>query len=162
MLAKKIAVGFGIAIILPMLVHYGVSTFYPYPNQKEYQTKHNEISRKHENLSSETNKSAAKARERTYREREEMKKLDEEWEAGINNFNRVLFFVAVPIGAIAIIVGALTSVQAIGAGLIFGGIFTLTDGYFFYWSHLLDWMRFVSLLIAFVLLIFVGYRRVIK
>ena len=27
MLAKKIALGFGIAVILPLLVHYGVSTF---------------------------------------------------------------------------------------------------------------------------------------
>jgi hypothetical protein len=27
MLAKKFALGFGIAVIMPMMIHYGVSTF---------------------------------------------------------------------------------------------------------------------------------------
>ena len=36
MLAKKIALGFGIAIIFPMMIHYGVSTFSPQPKRKDY------------------------------------------------------------------------------------------------------------------------------
>jgi hypothetical protein len=34
--AKKIALGFGIAIVLPMLIHYGVATFYPEPRPEDY------------------------------------------------------------------------------------------------------------------------------
>jgi hypothetical protein len=34
MLALQIAIGFGIAIIFPLLVYYGVSTFHPAPQQQ--------------------------------------------------------------------------------------------------------------------------------
>ena len=64
-----------------------------------------------------------------------------------------------PFGIAAIIAGAVVSIQAIGAGLIFGGIFALTTGYIGYWYHLQDWMRFLSLLAAFCLLVFVGYKK---
>ena len=77
-------------------------------------------------------------------------------------FSPALFIVAVPIGIAAIIVGALASIQAIGTGLMFGGIFTVMDGYCWYWSELQDWMRFLSLLAAFVVLIFIGYRKLAK
>ena len=39
MLAKRIALGFGIAVILPFLVFYGVNTFSPMPNWDNYQIK---------------------------------------------------------------------------------------------------------------------------
>lgn len=110
MLAKKFALGFGIAIILPMVIYYGVSTFSPAPKWNDY----------------------------------------------------YLFYVAVPLGIFAILFGAFSPIQAIGTGLMFGGIFTLTEGYFCYWSELQDWMRFLSLLIAFVVLIYIGYRKLAK
>ena len=66
---------------------------------------------------------------------------------------------AAPAGIAAIVVGSFLSVQAIGAGLIFGGIFTITDGYCWYWTELEDWMRFLSLLIAFVVLVVIGYKK---
>ena len=43
--------------------------------------------------------------------------------------------------------------------LMFGGIFSICDGYFNYWSELADVLKFVSLLVAFGWLIFLGYRR---
>ena len=42
------------------------------------------------------------------------------------------------------------------------GIFSICDGYFNYWSELADVLKFVSLLIAFILLLFLGYRRLEK
>jgi len=36
MLARQIAIGFGIAVIFPLLVYYGVATFYPPPNRADY------------------------------------------------------------------------------------------------------------------------------
>jgi hypothetical protein len=44
--------------------------------------------------------------------------------------------------------------------LIFGGIFSVGAGYLGYWSYLDDWVRFVSLLAGFVILLFVGYHRI--
>ena len=45
---------------------------------------------------------------------------------------------------------------------MFGGIFSICDGYFNYWSELADWMRFLSLLSAFIVLLFVGYKKIEK
>ena|SRR3989338_4145933 len=146
MLAKKFGFGFGIAIILPMLVHYGVSTFSPAPkwetsytsNYYQYQ---NATPEEKEKLQIEDNK-----RQEKYRQHRK-------------TFERHLFYVAAPVGVAAIIVGAGLTVQAVGAGLIFGGIFTLIDGYCWYWSELQDWMRFLSLLMAFIVLIGIGYAK---
>jgi hypothetical protein len=46
--------------------------------------------------------------------------------------------------------------------MIFGGIFAVGAGYWGYWSFLDDWVRFVSLLVGFLILLFVGYFRVAR
>ena len=145
MLAKKFAFGFGIAIILPMLVHYGVSTFVPQPKWEDYSMR-NEYSRE-QNASPEEKIKLAQERDRL----EVMRKVAEK------NFETHLFIVAVPVGLAAIIIGTWSGIQALGTGLIFGGIFTLIDGYACYWSELQDWMRFFSLLVAFIVLAFMAY-----
>jgi hypothetical protein len=63
------------------------------------------------------------------------------------------------LGLAAILIGAYLSFQAIGTGLILGGILSVSWGYWSYWSYLDDWIRFVSLLAGFAILIFVGIRR---
>jgi len=147
MLAKKFGFGFGIAVILPILIHYGVSTFCPAPKWNDY----NDYSY------------YGKYQQATP---EEKKKMDSErnakYDAYANHrkvFERNLFCVATPLGIGAIIAGSLIAVQAVGAGLIFGGIFTLVDGYCWYWSELQDWMRFLSLLAAFIVLVYMGYMK---
>ena len=147
MIAKKIGFGFGIAIILPLLIHYGVSTFSPQPKWKDY--RNNYYSQEYQQASAEEKAKMT----------EERKQKDEEYRAKQKIFQQRLFFVAVPIGLTAIIVGSFLSVQAVGAGLIFGGIFTVIDGYCWYWTELQDWMRFVSLLIAFIILVTIGYKK---
>lgn len=152
MLAKKFGFGFGIAIILPLLVHYGVSTFSPPPKWNDYSS----------------NRDYAAYQNGTV---EEKKKMDNEWqrqtqvrsqerEAKQKRFAKNLYYVAVPVGLAAIIIGSFLSIQAIGAGLIFGGIFTTVNGYCWYWNHLEDWMRFLSLLVTFVVLIYLAYKRI--
>lgn len=97
---------------------------------------------------------------------EEKLKLEEEkarlWKQRTEDrkrFQRRLFAVATPIGIIAIIVDSLIAVQAVGTGVMLGGDFTLMNGYISSWSALQDWMRFSSFLIAFIVLIFIGYRK---
>ena len=151
MLAKKFALGFGIAIILPMLVHYGVSTFSPAPKWQDRYDDSYSYQR--------YDKATPEERAQIDKERKEKDKI---WREKEKIFQRSLFFVAVPAGIACIIIGAIVSIQAIGTGLMFGGIFSLTEGYMFYWSELQDWMRFLSLLVAFVVLLFVGYRKLAK
>ncbi len=147
MLAKKFALAFGIATILPMMIHYGVSTFIARPKWEDYTMKN--YHQRYKNASPEEKKELQAEKDRLEKERKEKKK----------HFQKYLFFVAVPLGIIAIIIGAFLPIQATGTGLMFGGIFSVCDGYITYWSELSDALRFVSLIIAFIVLIFVGYKK---
>lgn len=141
MLAKKLALGFGLAIIFPMMIHYGVSTFTPAPKPESY------------------------IRQEEFNQRatpEEKKQKEEARESAQQQFEKHLYIVAVPLGLVVILVGAFSRVQSIGSGLMIGGIFSITDGYINYWSQLADWMRFLSLLAAFVILLIVGYKKIEK
>lgn len=147
MLAKKIALGFGIAIVFPMMIHYGVSTFSPQPRWGDYRVEN--YYERHKRASSEEQK----------RLEVEKNRLEEQRRAAEHRFERHLFFVAIPLGVIAIVTGAFLPVQAVGTGLMFGGIFSVCDGYINYWSELGDSLRFASLLLAFIVLIVVGYKK---
>ena len=150
MLAKNFALGFGIAIILPMLVYYGVSMFSPSPKWRDYRV--DGYSQRYEEADKEEKAEL----------RKEQKRLEEERRAHSKRFERQLFFVATPIGIAAMIAGSVIAIQAVGAGLMFGGIFTVTEGYVCYWSELPDWMRFLSLLLAFAILVYIGCRKLAK
>ena len=150
MIAKKFAVGFGIAVLLPMTVHYGVSTFSPSPEWDDYRIEN--YYERHERATS----------EEQVKLEEENSRLEKKYKEELKRFQKHMFAVAVPIGIAALVLGSVLAVQAIGSGLMFGGIFTLTDGYWCYWSELQDWMRFLSLLAALAILIFIGYHKLAR
>jgi hypothetical protein len=146
MLARQIAIGFGIAIIFPLLVYYGVSTFHPAPKTQDFYK---------------TTCLVGKMSADEYRACMEKQRIERDaYQAAAKEFSRRLVFVATPLGVAAILIGAYVALYAIGTGLIFGGIFAVGFGYWSYWQYLDDKVRFVSLLAGFAILIFVGYYRV--
>ena len=145
MLARQIAIGFGIAIIFPLLVFYGASTFYSAPKTQDFYRTNCPVGA-----------SAEERKQCTEKQRMER----EAYQAAAKEFSRRLVIVATPLGVAAILVGAYVTLYAIGTGLIFGGIFALGFGYWSYWQYLDDTMRFLSLLAGFAILLFVGYYRV--
>jgi uncharacterized membrane protein YphA (DoxX/SURF4 family) len=142
MLARQIAIGFGIAIIFPLLVYYGISTIHPAPKTPGFATVL-------ANATPEERKITA----------DEQRQRQETYRDAAKDFARVLVIASTPLGIAAILIGAYLSFQAVGTGLIFGGIFAISWGYWSYWSYLDDWIRFISLLAGFTILIFVGIRR---
>lgn len=150
MLAKKFAVGFGIAIVFPVMIHYGVSTFVPEP--KWVFNEELDYFQGTQDLKPEEKVKKEEQRKEARQKRKEQEK----------RFQKALFIVALPFGVAAILIGSIVAIQSVGTGLMFGGIFSLMDGYFNYWSELADWMRFASMIIAFVILVFVGYRKLAK
>jgi len=150
MLAKKFALGFGIAVIFPIMIHYGVSTFVPAPKWQERYS--NDYYQDYSN---------AKPEEKA-KLQQERKQQEQQWKVKEKRFQRVLFSVALPLGIAAIIIGSLAAIQAVGTGLMFGGIFSLMDGYCNYWSELPDSMRFFSMLFAFIVLLYIGYKKLAK
>ena len=136
MIAKKFALAFGIAVVFPAMIHYAVSSFSPEPRWQDY----------HVVPLIDSNSA-------------EYQKKDAEYRAAEKLFEKHLFIVAVPLGLITVIVGAFLSVPAIGTGLMFGGIFSVCDGYFNYWSELSAQLKFSSLFAAFIVLLVIGYRK---
>jgi len=147
MLAKKFALGFSIAVILPLMFHYGVSTFSHPPSYDDYSI---------DNYYQEyTSASVEKKKDLTAQK----KKVDLKFKSAKKKFQQDLFFVAVPLGLLSIIIGVFMLNNTIGTGLIFGGIFSILNGYANYWYLLPDSLRFISLLITFFILIVVGYKK---
>jgi hypothetical protein len=144
MLARQIAFGFGIAVIFPLLVYYGVSTFYAPPKWQDFQS------------STPLGANSTPEERREYADNQRRNR--EAHDVAAKNFARVMVLVATPLGIAAILFGAYAGVHAVGTGLILGGIAAVACGYYGYWSYLDDWIRFVSLLVAFVILVIVGWR----
>ena len=90
---------------------------------------------------------------------EQQKQRQDAYAEAAKRFARALVIVATPLGIAAILIGAYSSFPAVGTGLIVGGILSVGWGYFSYWSYLDDWIRFVSLLAGFAVLLFVGVKR---
>lgn len=144
MFSKATLFGVGIAFILPLLVYYGVNTFHPEPSWSHYQIDYN----KYHNASD-----AEKAK--LDREREE---LSANYDQLATEQARLLFYVAVPVGIAAILVGYFLKAPGIAPGLIGGGLFSAVLGYCSYWYYLPDIFRFFSLLAVFILLLFLGFK----
>ncbi len=143
------AIAMGIAILLPMLVIYGVKTFSPAPEWEDFHSR-----QLYEKPSPEKITPEEQAK-RMKEQQEALAKLD----AARKQHQMHLFFTAVPVGLIAIIAGTFIRVPALGPGMVFGGVFTLAEGYLFNWQELSDPIKFVSLLIALVVLGITAYRR---
>ena len=144
MLARNIVIGFGIAIIFPLLIHYGVATFYPAPRYEQ----------------ATITLSANPTTDERRLQAEQQKQRQDAYAQAARQFYRILAVVATPLGLAAILIGVYISFQTVGTGLILGGILAITWGQWGYWSFLDNWVRFISLLSGFSVLLFVGIRRV--
>lgn len=147
MFTKKFALGLGIAIIFPMLIYYSIVTINPEPKYEHYEIK---------NYSKLLKKATPDEKARLEEESSQLSKKrakDEEF------FKMRLFLSATIAGIVALIISAVISVRVIGIGLIFGGIITVIGSFFSYWEELQDWMRAISLLVTFIICIFIGYRK---
>lgn len=147
MLARKIILGFGFAVLLPMLIHYGIEVFSPSPEWKEYQV---------QNYHERHQRASPEEQERLEAERN---RLEDQREAAQKRWSQTHFFVGVPIGIAITLLGSLIRVQAVGGGLMLGGIFTFTEGCWWYWEPLSRLGRFLVLLVAFGVLLWIGYQR---
>lgn len=145
MLARQIAIGFGVAIVFPLLVYYGVSTFSPEPKWNDF----------HEQVVYAPNPT----RDDVSARQEKQKAETAAWTEANRVFSLRLLCVAAPLGYLAILLGSLRVGSGLGTGFMFGGIFAATIGYWFHWFYLEDWARFVPLLIAMAVLVFVAYRQ---
>lgn len=75
-------------------------------------------------------------------------------------YNRNVFVVLVIAGVFALAVGLfIKTATAVSTGFIFGGVVSLIVGTIRYWSDMQEYLRFIILGIALIILVLVGYRR---
>ncbi len=133
-LPRQFAIGVGVAVLLPLVVWYGARLLHPPPDSKAY------------------SRSLSEAKSTQEREH-----LDQEYEDAQRSYYRDMFWVAYPVGLLALVGGTLLPVKAVGTGFMFGGLFTLAEGCFSYWDRMGDWLRFGSAALALVALVGLGY-----
>ena len=76
----------------------------------------------------------------------------------IKDRSKNVFFLALPLGIIVIAVGGFFfGLEAVGAGLMGGGVGTLIYGSGAYWPYTQNWLRFLLSLAGLVLLIWFAY-----
>jgi len=141
MLARQIAIGFGIAVLFPLVVYYGIRTFGPPSPQAAF-----------EQLTLASGVDKRQVVSQAQRSRQE-KNAGE-----AKTFARALILFSTPLGIAAIVIGTLLRSPAVGTGLVAGGILTVAHGYWSYWSYADDWVLFASALVGFGILLLVAYR----
>lgn len=159
MLGKKIALGFGIAIIFPMMVHYGFATFSTPPKPPKFETLNYGSSKIDQDGKRVIREPTVEEKSEEATKKEENEKRSLQYQKEMEQYSENQFYVIVPLGILAILIGIFVPLQAIGTGLIFGGIFSIVDGYLGYWFYLSNELKFISLVIAFIVLILTGYKK---
>ncbi len=145
-MGKRIILGIGIAVIFTMAAFYGIYTFYPKPEQDDYVTV--------------TYKQVINARgEEKAALEKERKEQRTRYNEVRNRWSRNVFFISLPIGLIALIVGIWLKVQPVNGGLMAGGILTLIGGAGFYWEQLEELIKFIALGVILIFLIWLGYKK---
>jgi len=149
-MGKKIVLGFGIAIVFAALVHYGICTFFPQPKWDDYR-----VVRYYERHKRATPQEKEKLEKEKTEKEEMLKEARKKWAT-------VYFYIGLPVGAVAIITGTVISLPAIGAGLLGGGLLVLINSYGHYWMLMTDLPKFISLGVVFIILLWVGYKKIEK
>jgi hypothetical protein len=148
---RKLAIIVVVGLLYPALVFYGVRAYQPFPEVQQYVVASARIAP--------TTAEGWKAWEEENRAADQRHRdaLDA-IERAAEPFYRALILIATPLGVAAILIGSFLKFHWVGLGLILGGFISIANGYSDYWTHLDDWVRYLSLLLAFCLAVFVGYR----
>jgi hypothetical protein len=150
-LIKHLIIWVGIAALLPLSSWAGASMLHPRAHIIDLTARKDRAQQD----SYDSNPDAA-ARSKA---RDQVMQLDKQINEEQRLFHGAMFWIAFPIGLIALVVGLFLRSVAVASGLAFGGLCTLTVGCYSYWDAMGDALRFFSLLLVLVILIAIGLLR---
>ena len=163
---KEIVLGIAIIVLTIFVTFYGINTLFPKP---EYNTYCPEV-RTQEFIDTQARclEVGGKWTEDGYPRPADGKNITgycdvdytcrQEFDAAMKLRSRNVFFIALPLGVAIIALGAfIFGLEAVGAGLMGGGIGTLIYGSGAYWPYSENWIRFLISLIGLVLIIWLAY-----
>lgn len=162
---KDVILGIAIIILTIFVTYYGINTLYPKPDYNAYCTQdmynvYVNDSAQCEALDGRWNPSYGAAPVKGTPDGY----CDLTWQCNqdFNDADRArskkVFFVALPLGIIIIALGAFFfGLEAVGAGLMGGGVGTLLYGSGAYWPYTQNWIRFLLSLVGLAILIWFAY-----
>jgi small-conductance mechanosensitive channel len=163
MLIKNFLLGIAIIIVTISVVIYGINTFYSKPVYEdfcgEYKTQEIiETQEQCEAIGGQWNSYQSVKPEEISGYCDRDYSCREEYDKGYENFRRNIFLITIPLGIIIIALGALVfNLDAVGAGLMGGGVGTILYGTGGYWQYTENWVRFLISLVGLVALILLAY-----
>ena len=125
---RNIAIGVGVMILLPLLTHVGVRLIIKEPVLPA------------DHYVSPSSKASL------------------QYQADKKEFDKYHFYITTGVGIAAVALGIIVNPPFLGMGLILGGVSCLVMGYFNYWDKLNDVIKFISLLLALLILIFSSFK----
>ncbi len=82
----------------------------------------------------------------------------QDYDAAMKEHYKHVFYLALPIGVIVLVVGAVFfGLESVGAGLMGGGIVTLIYGAGGYWQYAQNWLKFLISLAGLIAVIYFAY-----
>jgi len=82
----------------------------------------------------------------------------QKYDAASKTYSKTLFLITVPVGVLLLIIGgALFALEAVGAGIMLGGVITLIYGAAEYWPNAGSLFRFLISLVGLILVIILAY-----
>ena len=141
----------GIVVVMNLLFNYGFYTFYKHPPQYNDYCKPQLLE-----LGVEPNGEMVGTDIKAHRYYEECQKS---YEAAREPYNRNAFVALVVLGIISILASfQFKKFEAISLGLSLGGVISFIVGSIRYWSNMDDKLRFGVLLVAFLVLVWLGIK----
>jgi len=150
---KQVAIWLSITTLLPLVTYYGSNAFQPPPDSDLYHTKNRDLEQAMSDAEDEKNLEERK------RLRTQLNQLEDAHDEAVEVYQRRIFWVACPLGLVSLIVGTFLSNQPVGAGLMFGGLGSLTTGCYSYWDKMDGRLRLASLLLSLAIVIVLGLWR---
>jgi hypothetical protein len=162
---KNIIIGIAIIILTIFVSVYGINTFYPSPDYKDYCREFRDsipINEKecidvggkwvsYENVRAVPIEGEKNYCDEDYYCRQEYDKVREK-------HSRMVFIISIPLGILLIVLGAfLFHLDAVGAGLMGGGVGTFIFGAGGYWEYSDNLLKFIISLIGLGVVIYFAY-----
>jgi len=168
---KKAVLAISIVIVLNLFIGYGIVTFWDSPEYEDYCQK--EVTGKTYDTKESCEQAGGQwqtSPEVRVPEGEIQGKAaycqvdytcSQEYQDARDLYNRNFFLIELGLGVVLVIVGLFAvKAQAVSLGLAFGGLLAIIVGTIRFWSGMQDYLRFVLLGLALVVLIWLGIKKV--
>ena len=162
---KNLVIGLAIVILTTFVVVYGIQTFYERPDYEDFCEERDKIA------DPATTQEICESKNGEWQTYEGLRQVDGiegycdlygqcrgEYDDAREKYSKTLFIITIILGIILIAVGGiLFELEAVGAGIMGGGIITLIYGAGSYWQYAGDAFRFILSIVGLILVIFLAY-----